>query len=444
MELTLNPAWTARRFAQNERKDDHRSPYQRDRARILHSAAFRRLQAKRQIHAVGENDFYRTRLTHSLEVAQIGNGLRNSLAQSNKIQAIISESLQEQAVMDLLPCSALIESLCLAHDIGHAPFGHCGENALNFVMHKDGGFESNAQTFRILTLLEPYTQAYGMNLTRRTLLGVLKYPMLIPPPYQQFPDMETMQQVNYVNMDKWTAQKGVYPEDIEAFNWVLEILNEQDRIRFMQHQKKTQSENVYYKTQYKSLDCSIMELADDIAYAVHDLEDAIVLRMVSKNAWQREVVSKIKQTPSEWIRQEIDNLSSQLFADEHYQRKNAIGALVNYFVVHVEWHCYQNFAEPLLNYNAVLPDAVKEVLKALKDFVRKHVIQHIQTQRIEYKGQRILRELFLTLNVNAKRLLPHHTLERWQQTPKEKRNRVICDYIAGMSDNYALKLWQEL
>ena len=118
------------------RPNDHREPYQRDKARILHSAAFRRLQAKTQILGVGQDDVYRTRLTHSLEVAQIGTGL---LAQLKPSHQVTTNPLFQK----LLPPDSLIESLCLAHDIGHPPFGHGGEVALNYMMHNFGGFEAN-------------------------------------------------------------------------------------------------------------------------------------------------------------------------------------------------------------------------------------------------------------------------------------------------------------
>ncbi|WP_139315104.1 dGTP triphosphohydrolase, partial [Vibrio panuliri] len=161
MTFEISTLWQQRHDDEHKiRRDDHRSPYQRDRARILHSAAFRRLQAKTQIHGTSMDDFHRTRLTHSLEAAQIGTGI---VAQLKKKQA---------EFRTLLPSDSLIDSLCLAHDIGHPPYGHGGEVALNYMMRDHGGFEGNAQTFRIVTQLEPYTEHFGMNLVRRTLLGL--------------------------------------------------------------------------------------------------------------------------------------------------------------------------------------------------------------------------------------------------------------------------------
>src|SRR5690554_6632994 len=152
-----------------QRPGDLRTPWQRDRARVLHSAAFRRLQSKTQIMNVGENDFYRTRLTHSLEASQIGASLINQL-----------EHRGDSLAHSLLPDANLMEALCLAHDIGHPPFGHGGETALNYKMLNSGGFEGNGQTFRIVGRFESYHATYGMDLTRRTLQGLLKYPVLMP------------------------------------------------------------------------------------------------------------------------------------------------------------------------------------------------------------------------------------------------------------------------
>ena len=164
-----NP-WLVRRLERvANRHQDHRSPFQRDRARILHSAAFRRLQSKTQVMGSGQSDFYRTRLTHSLEAAQIGSGI---LAQ-------IRNKYPQQSQQLFPTDDSLIESLCLAHDIGHPPFGHGGEVALHYMMRNHGGFEGNGQTFRIVSHLEPFSENFGMNLTRRTLLGLIKYPQVI-------------------------------------------------------------------------------------------------------------------------------------------------------------------------------------------------------------------------------------------------------------------------
>ena len=158
-----------RRTSPEKRSQDHRTPFDRDLARLIHSAAFRRLQGKTQVLGIGEGDFHRTRLTHSMEVAQIGRGIVKNL----KHRIRIGNQLD---ALKYLPESDLISCICLAHDLGHPPFGHGGETALNYCMRKAGGFEGNAQTLRTLSKLEAHTDNYGLNLTRRSLLGVLKYP----------------------------------------------------------------------------------------------------------------------------------------------------------------------------------------------------------------------------------------------------------------------------
>ena len=144
-----------------ERRDggvtkDGRTPYERDYARVVHSAAFRRLQAKTQVLGVGDSDFYRTRLTHSMEVSQIGEGIA---------RRFIKDAKGDADTLAVLPDPILIRTICLAHDLGHPPFGHGGEIALNRCMIEHGGFEGNGQTLRIMTLIEPYHETLGMNLS---------------------------------------------------------------------------------------------------------------------------------------------------------------------------------------------------------------------------------------------------------------------------------------
>lgn len=450
MKLVVDKLW-AERFEPNPaRENDHRSPYQRDRGRILHSAAFRCLQAKTQIHAIGENDFYRTRLTHSLEVAQIGNSLTDQLRLPASYQHLaqkcgVSVENLQQKLKAILPPKSLIESLCFAHDIGHPPFGHGGEVALNYMMHDAGGFEGNAQSFRIVTKLEPYTEKAGMNLTRRTLLGIIKYPAIldITSPQYLARTIKLQTDPRYVKMREWKPAKGIFRDDLPIFEWLLSPLNAFDRNEFTRLQSERQTAEQHLKTCYKSLDCSIMEIADDIAYAVHDLEDAIVVGVVNSVHWQ-ETLEKLLHCQSEWIRKYAVKLTQDLFSEYHYQRKNAIGSLVNYFITHVRWKENPQFTEPLLRYNVELPAEVVEVLKIFTQFVWKFVINDVETQRIEYKGQRILTEMFQIFASDPERLLPRNTVKRWQQAEDRYKKRVICDYIAGMSDAYALRLYQQM
>lgn len=441
----ISAIWTERFQADQKREQDHRSPFQRDRGRILHSEAFRCLQAKTQIHAVGEDDFYRTRLTHSLEVAQIGSSLRAKLAEDKKgFQAVCDEpkfAKYTEQLTALLPSRSLTESLCFAHDLGHPPFGHGGEMALNYKMASNGGFEGNAQSFRIMTQLEPYTENTGMNLARRTLLGVIKYPALLSQTAPKQP--KSLTSSRYINLHEYPTCKGLFDDDKDFFEWVLKPLSPKDRELFTQVTPNDDPRSPN-KTHYKSLDCSIMELADDIAYAVHDLEDAIVGKMITPQSWQNAVI-ELEKCHSPWIKMMLERgMSEKLFSDHRYERKDVIGALVNYFVTHVKWQALPEFTEPLLYFNANLPDEVYAVLEVLKRFVYQYVICDVTTQRVEYKGQRILMELFDMLSCDPARLLPKPIAYRWKSAEESKRPRVICDYLASMSDGQAFKLHQSL
>ncbi|MDD0824446.1 anti-phage deoxyguanosine triphosphatase [Mannheimia sp. AT1] len=440
----ISSVWTERYLSDKKREQDHRSPFQRDRARLLHSEAFRCLQAKTQIHAVGEDDFYRTRLTHSLEVAQIGTSLREKLLEDKQgFQAVCSEpkfAKNSQILTALLPSRSLIESLCFAHDLGHPPFGHGGEMALNYKMAEFGGFEGNAQSLRIMTQLEPYTEKAGMNLTRRTLLGVMKYPALLSAtlPKEFSPAFAT----SHINLHHYPQSKGIYDDDKHFFDWILQPLSEQDKKQFcsVEQNKDPKKPN---KTRYKSLDCSIMELADDIAYGVHDLEDAIVGGMVTPQSWQNAEIL-LAECHSDWVKQRLFEIREKLFSQHRYERKDVIGALVNHFITNVRWKELPEFEEPLLRYNAYLPENVACVLKILKDFVYQYVICDAKTQRVERKGQRILMELFDILSSDPMRLLPNNIRERWKNAEDVHKARVISDYLASMSDGQAFKLYAGL
>ncbi len=424
--------WHERRLGENkQRRNDHRSPFQRDRARILHSAAFRRLQAKTQVLGVGMNDFYRTRLTHSLEVSQIGTGIRAQLKQKYPDLEYLLDSM------------SLIESLCLAHDIGHPPFGHGGEVALNYMMREAGGFEGNGQTFRILTALEPYTESYGMNLCRRTLLGILKYPNCHNALYQSLPKPKVSSYRQLKPAD-WVPVKGIFDEDKAVLDWVLAPLSEQDKALFLS--SINVDENKHKRTQFKSFDCSIMELADDTAYAIHDLEDAIAMGIVTHTMWQQDVVAELAASSDEWINREFANIGNKLFSNEHHKRKDAIGTLVNGFVTAIIIDDNPAFSEPLLRYNAVLEKPFKDALNTLKQFVYQRVIRKPEIQMLEYKGQQVVMELFEAFASDPERLLPLNTQERWQAAKNNGGNthRVIADYISGMTDEFAARLHQHL
>ena len=424
--------WTQRRHSQKlQRLGDHRTPYQRDKARILHSAAFRRLQAKTQVLGAGMSDFYRTRLTHSLEASQIGQGIAAQLRNKH------TELTQHLGLND-----TLIEALCLAHDIGHPPFGHGGEVALHYMMRNHGGFEGNGQTFRIVTKLEPYTAEHGMNLSRRTLLGLIKYPNYLPQ-LNQPPQEQNSVSHREVKASLWHPPKGLYECDKAAFEWLLEGFSNRDIQRFMQFNAAHKN---HHKTVFKSFDCSIMELADDIAYGIHDLEDAIVMGIVNRSQFNQEVVDPLLTLDIDWMNQNIVALSEKLFSQHHHERKDAIGALVNCFITNIQiTQIAPEFEQDLLKYNAVFHAPFDKALSIFKAYVFHRVIRKPEIQMIEYKGQQIVMELFQAFASDPQRLLPENTSQRWIVANNAGNgHRVIADYISGMTDGFASKLYSSL
>ncbi|MDP5040488.1 MAG: anti-phage deoxyguanosine triphosphatase [Paraglaciecola sp.] len=426
--------WLARYQQQSsQREGDHRTPFQRDKARILHSAAFRRLQAKTQVLGVGMSDFYRTRLTHSLEASQIGQGIAAQL-----------RSKFPELTFDLGLNDTLIEALCLSHDIGHPPFGHGGEVALHYKMRHHGGFEGNGQTFRIVTKLEPYTADSGMNLSRRTLLGLIKYPNYLDALNNKSlaEDDKTLSH-RQIQAANWHPPKGLYQCDAPLFDWVTAPLSSADKKRFMLFNP---AGTAHCKTRYKSFDCSIMELADDIAYGIHDLEDAIVMGIVTHSEFMQEVAEPITNIADTWLSRNILGLTQKLFSHKHHERKDAIGALVNSFITCIEIEDVEPaFAEPLLKYNAVFPAQYHQALSLFKKYVFNRVILKPDIQLLEYKGQQIVMELFEAFSSDPLRLLPDNTRERYKKACEQNNGfRVIADYISGMTDGFASRLYNTL
>ena len=420
--------WQSRIIDQKKhRPNDNRSPWQVDRSRIIHAAAFRRLQAKTQIMGIGLNDFHRTRLTHSLEVSQIGSGLLRHLE-------------KQHPDFTHFPDPSLLETLCLAHDIGHPPYGHGGEIALNYMMREHGGFEGNAQTLRIVSKLEPYSDGNGMNLTRRTLLGFIKYPAFIDDLWHTIPNHDPKR--TFIKADDWRPAKGLYIDDKATFDWILAPLSAADKQRLGHFNAIDEFRS---KTSFKSLDAAIMELADDIAYAVHDLEDAIATEQITLKEWQNHALPALSQVDCEWL---IDSqLTERLFLGSEAQRKDVIGELVNLFITQSAIsHTEFAFDNPVLNYTVVLPECYQQLLDALKSFIYQRLIRASHMQQIEFKGQKLIIELFEAFACEPLRLLPETTANIFRQVKQQNGNtqRVICDYLSGMTDEYAFKTHQRL
>lgn len=434
--LTISNKWLERLADEpgKKRRLDQRTPFHRDKARVLHSAAFRRLQSKTQIHNNGLSDFYRTRLTHSLEVAQIGSGIVEHL------------KLAQPQFEALLPSNNLIETICLSHDIGHPPFGHGGETALNYMMLKHGGFEGNGQTFRIVTQLEPYTEFNGMNLTRRSLLGLLKYPVCLSEISAPYPP-DSSRNFRQLKTEEWMPGKGIYDHDKALLDAVLSPLSDNDKQLFRTMRAQSSEDRSHKKSRYKSFDCSIMEIADDIAYGVHDLEDAIAMGIIGKSLWQEKVATQLAEINGFCLVDQITEITNNLFSAHHFKRKDAIGALVNSLITSIEIKRVDGqFNDPLLAYNAYLTPAMFSVLHILKQFVLKYVIKSPDLQILEYHGQQIVMELFEAFNAGPMRFLPEQIKHHWQaQNGDESREkRVLADYISSLTDNHALRLHASL
>lgn len=404
------------------RPGDNRSTYKRERARILHSSAFRRLQGKTQVMGVGEGDFHRTRLTHSIEVAQIGEGILDVLQDRHR---------NEAEIIRWLPCHDLLSSACFAHDLGHPPFGHAGEVALQEKMSNSGGFEGNAQTLRIIARLEKYTELHGINPSKRLVLAVLKYPV----PYSASA------------IEKWAPKppKCYYDEDQDIVTAALKDFSKDDLYYITKLSSASKP-----KPMRRSLDAAIMELADDIAYGVHDLEDVVGRKFV--------------------LREELDSLLTTLFADigilksdaangqndqmskeniirglfgSSVERKETIGRLVNIFVTSAKVGVDTDVSHGLFRHTIEISAPLRKALDFLSDKVTFDlVILNPRVAQLERRGQRMVQMVFDELLNSPDRFIPKHSLKSLIAVGSERR--AVCDYVAGMTDPYAERVYHRL
>lgn len=437
-----------RRLVQEKRPNDVRDEFDRDEARLIHSAAFRRLQSKTQVLGLGESDFYRTRLTHSMEVAQIGRG----------IVQYLSKNEQFSEYQKHLPNTSLITAICLAHDIGHPPFGHGGEVALNYCMREHGGFEGNGQTLRILGKLDKYTAEHGLNPTRRMLLGILKYPaayseLVNEKAYKQDPDKNAPYWLFEARSQK--PPKCYHDCDQEIVDFIFEDFDETDVAKFTatrEHKGK------HSKSLFKSLDCTIMNLADNISYSLHDFEDALSLGMITQRHWREHFEGKenlFNDLAKQLNRDDLsfDLITASLFHKDSFCRKEAIGSLVNLMITNAIIAKNQSGCEhSLLNLEVKLEPKIEELREHIFNLVCEQVIFDENVQQLEFKGQKLVIELFQTLAKDPNRFLPKPTRERWKKAgeglkgknKKSAQLRVICDFVSGMTDDYATKFYEKL
>lgn len=432
--------WGARREGWSPQTEDARCPEDIDYGRVIHSASFRRLQGKTQILNLGDSDFYRTRLTHSLEVAQVASGIVRQF----------ERHFSEHPAHAYLPKSNLIQAAGLTHDLGHPPFGHGGEVALNYCMRNNGGFEGNGQTLRTLAKLEKFSAGAGSNWSRRSLLSILKYPVEYgrvknPALNAQLRDDTTALQI----LDRKASKppKCYFDCEKDVVDWILEPLSSGDRDVFTSFSHK---EGGHGKPNHKSFDCSIMDMADDIAYGIHDLEDAIALGLINEQAFRQKVpedqcysiLNSLKEKyPDESLNNVYDKMVKALFSDGG-SRKRFIGRFVHHLITNVVIDTIEELSEPLIRYRASILEGPKTFLVALQSLVEHGVILSAEVQHLEFKGQQMVLSVFETLSSEPKSFLARDTYEKYEAS--EDRQRVICDHLAGMTDAFLLRTYDRL
>ena len=347
-----------------EKAPTGRSEFQRDRDRIIHSTAFRRLEYKTQVFVNHEGDLFRTRLTHSIEVAQIGRSIARRL------------SLNED----------LVEAVALAHDVGHTPFGHAGQDALNTCMQGHGGFEHNLQSLRVVDLLEERYAAFdGLNLSFETREGILKHCAL-----------------------KKAAEMG-------------EIGS-----RFVNNQRP-------------SLEAQITNLADEIAYNNHDVDDGLRSGLISL-----EQLSGVRlfATHLEAVNNTYPDLEGRRVV--HETVRSMIGTLVADLIQQTEQNIKTSSVQSLDDVRlspalAAFSSGLLEQQRELKKFLHTHLYRHYRVMRMSAKASRIINELFKAF-MNDSRLLP----PQYQRQAEIDQARAVADYVAGMTDRYAIKEYRRL
>ena len=392
------------RFLDEPAKRAGRTEFMRDRARVIHSAALRRLAAKTQVAVPWENDFQRTRLSHSLECAQIGRELGESLGADPDLQ----------------------DTACLAHDLGHPPFGHNGEEALASIAADFGGFEGNAQSFRLLVRLEAKTvdsdgKSVGLNLTRASLDGATKYPW----PRSQNP-----------------RKFGVYDDDVEVFNWM----------------------RTGAPVDKKCIEAQIMDWSDDCAYSVHDLEDAIFANQISvKNVdthFEELYSVMVRDYGSDATQEEAIDAHkrlSALSAWPHYydgthrslaRLKDSTSQLIGRFVLAAELETRKVHGDgPLSRYSADLEIPREQIVEVdfLKAIAGHYLINAAHSQDRYAKQQLIVSELVEMLRARAPQELDSFFLKSWNEASDEiARMRVIIDQVAALTDPGAYALHARL
>lgn len=364
---------TARGRFHDEPDAPTRSPWQRDRDRIIHSSAFRKLQYKTQVFVNHEGDFFRTRLTHTIEVAQIARSLAREL------------SVDED----------LTEALALAHDLGHPPFGHAGEDGLNAKMKPYGGFDHNAQALRIVTLLESRYAAFdGLNLTWETLEGLAKHngPLLKPPPY----------------IAEYDAK---YSLDLTSF---------------------------------ASIEAQIAAQADDIAYHSHDLDDGMRAGLFGPeeishlplvgDALAEARLTSLDVPPPRLRHETIRRVINRLCSDLVKETRRRIAELDP-----ADCDAIRHAKSPVVAFTP----AMAEANRAIKDFLLARMYRHWRVNRMTAKARRLTSALFTLLHDDVS-TLPDGWRGMAGEGDQKRTALIVADYISGMTDRFALEEYKRL
>jgi dGTPase len=393
------------------RKRDYRTPFQMDRDRIIHAQAFRKLQSKTQVFLSGEYDFYRTRLTHSMEVAQIGRSICTYL-----------RSRAAPLRADFFIDSDLVEAVCLAHDLGHPPFGHSGERTLQELMVKCGGFEGNAQTLHLLTETLYHNEAgvRGMAPTRALLDGVLKYKKL----FREFPAPPTKHFL-YDPQERHRAfvfGDAAIPVELH----VGEKLNA-----------------------LKSVECQIMDWADDAAYSLNDIVDGVKAGFLS--------IERIEQwAAGEGLDAERQRWLDQLFSAIRGDRlEEAFAQKVGTFITACRLRERENFmAERTNRYRfelVVAPEAERET-GFYKKMANDIIFESPQLQQMEHKARRVMCDLwdscwqnYVEKGSRVINILPPQVGRLIDaEHAAAGKARQICDWLAGLTDGMIVRTYRRL
>lgn len=425
-----------------ESTDIGRSPFRRDYGRLLHSPSFRRLQGKTQLFPGHESDFFRNRLTHSLEVAQVAKGI------AEKINATVDKFKKFPLDLDL------IEFASLAHDLGHPPFGHNGEKALDQCMKAYGGFEGNAQTLRILSRVEKKVYSkeidhddacgiskegvdlrLGLNLTYRSLAAILKYDNPIP-------KVRRGASVKLV--------KGYYPSEKKLVDQIKKYVGDKAR-------------------SFKTIECQIMDIADDIAYSTYDLEDAMkggfthplaLMDSMTDEDFVRKLTKKVKNEIEDVKIEEVFGVvadmldpdsspgvmsyykSSKTLASNSYFRGRLTSDLVGKSIRGISVDVAKDIKFSKLS----IERSIRIKIETLKHLNYELTIMSPRLKLVEYRGFEIVTFLFEALSGKSGHLLlPVDVQEMYLRLKsKAEKMRLICDFIAGMTDHYAIEFYDRL